>query len=236
MAKTSSKNTTVMIGAFNMSGFFNSLETSIEVDMLDTTTFGDDSKTFIAGMQNGTITLGGLFGGDVDEIDEEMNPTLGAVAASVVSTIVDGIGTQGNNANLMGARTSSYGKNGSADGVVSISVGFQGDGIQTGIVLKTLAQQTSSGNTATVDDGAGTTNGAVAHLHVTAADNGNVDVNVQDSPNDSAWSDLITFANVTTTPTAERGSVSGTVDRYVRAEWVGAATPDHTFAVTFARL
>lgn len=39
---------------------------------------------------------------------------------------------------------------------------------------------------------------------------------IQHSPDDSTWADLITFANVTSTPAKERLTVAGTIDRYTR--------------------
>jgi len=39
---------------------------------------------------------------------------------------------------------------------------------------------------------------------------------IQHAPDDSTWADLITFANVTTAPGAQRVTSAGTVDRYTR--------------------
>jgi hypothetical protein len=70
---------------------------------------------------------------------------------------------------------------------------------------------------ASVDNGASSANGALAHLHVTVSSGGTWTLKVQDSANDSDWADLITFSADGSAVTAERGDVAGTVDRYLRA-------------------
>jgi hypothetical protein len=84
----------------------------------------------------------------------------------------------------------------------------------------TLAPGTSTALTITgdsVDNGAATTNGALGHLHIPATAAGNWSVKIQDSPNDAAWADLITFVADGSVITAEQKTAAGTVDRYTRA-------------------
>lgn len=59
-------------------------------------------------------------------------------------------------------------------------------------------------------------NGAVGYLQVSAFSGFTGFVGkLRDSADDSTYADLITFTNVTSGPTAQRVSVTGTVDRYV---------------------
>jgi NAD/NADP transhydrogenase alpha subunit len=62
---------------------------------------------------------------------------------------------------------------------------------------------------------------------------------VQHSVNGSVWADLVTFAQVTTTPTKERVVVAAgtTVNRYLRGNWTkgGAGSPSYVFCVGFGR-
>lgn len=85
-----------------------------------------------------------------------------------------------------------------------------------GVVLYPDTSLTATINAASVDNGASSASGALAHIHVTASDGGTWAFKVQDSSNDSDWSDLITFSADGTTATAERGDVAGTVDQYLR--------------------
>jgi len=102
-------------------------------------------------------------------------------------------------------------------------------------LLQPKATKTADGNSASIDDGASSADGAVGYLQVFACGGDDaLIVKIQDSPDDSAWSDLITFttANGITT---ERATVSGTVDRYVRVLWTGTPTYSATFAVVYKR-
>ena len=87
-----------------------------------------------------------------------------------------------------------------------------------GVVLE--AGDTSRSATLTganVDNLGSSANGAMAHLHVTVSSGGSWTMKVQDSPDNSVWADLITFASDGSAITAESGDVAGTVDQHTRA-------------------
>ena len=87
-----------------------------------------------------------------------------------------------------------------------------------GIVLEPGSTSRTATLTGTsVDNGASSSNGALAHLHVTVSSGGTWTLKVQDSANDADWADLITFAADGSVVAGERGDVAGTVDRYLRA-------------------
>lgn len=85
-----------------------------------------------------------------------------------------------------------------------------------GVVLAAGASLSDTTDGDSVDNGASSANGALAHLHVTATAAGNWTLKVQDSPDDAAWSDLITFSSDGSAITAETADVTGTVDQYLR--------------------
>ncbi|MFQ5433844.1 MAG: hypothetical protein ACE5FD_03120 [Anaerolineae bacterium] len=91
-----------------------------------------------------------------------------------------------------------------------------GAGTVWGVLLAAGASLSSTTNGTSVDNGASSADGAVAYLHITATSSGNWAIKVQDSPDDAVWSDLITFSADGSTITSEAGTVSGTVDRYLR--------------------
>lgn len=93
---------------------------------------------------------------------------------------------------------------------------------------KILHLLTASGSSpgSSVDNGAQTTNGGAAYLICTATDGGDLDVTVEDSPNDADWSTLLAMTTLTAVG-AEEKEVAGTVDRYLRVSWTlsaGSAT------------
>lgn len=63
---------------------------------------------------------------------------------------------------------------------------------------------------------ASTVNGGAGYQQITAFSGFTGFVGkIRDSADDTTYADLVTFTNVTAAPSAERGTVSGTVDRYI---------------------
>ena len=88
-----------------------------------------------------------------------------------------------------------------------------------GVALAVGDELTATTNGTSVDNGVASALGALAHLHITASDGGTWAFKVQDSPDDGAWADLITFSSDGTAIAAESGDVAAaatTPDRYVR--------------------
>lgn len=61
MAKVHSKDTVITLGGDDLSQFGTSVEFNREVETHDTTTFGKSSKTYSAGLKDGTATLEGIY-------------------------------------------------------------------------------------------------------------------------------------------------------------------------------
>jgi hypothetical protein len=85
-----------------------------------------------------------------------------------------------------------------------------------GPVLAPGTAFTVTDNGASVDNGASSANGALGHLHVTVSSGGTWAFKIQDSANNSDWADLITFSSDGSAVAGERGTATGTVDRYLR--------------------
>jgi hypothetical protein len=106
-----------------------------------------------------------------------------------------------------------------------------------GDVLHLLAAETADGNGAAVDQGAQTTTGGIAHLHVTGMSaSDSIVVTIEDSANGSTgWATVGTFASKAAVG-AERIVIPGTIKRYVRAVWdVTGAGVSIPFLVALAR-
>lgn len=108
--------------------------------------------------------------------------------------------------------------------------------VDQGVILHPLAARTGDTNHTTVDQDASSSAGGAGYLQVTAFSgfSGAV-IKIQDSPDDSVWSDLITFTTVDEAPFSERVAVTGDVDQYVRAIVDVTGTGSVTFFVGFAR-
>jgi len=108
----------------------------------------------------------------------------------------------------------------------------------TGYLLQPKETKTSDGNGTGVDGGASSSAGAEAYLHVFACggDDGLiVKVQTDDNSNFTSATDLITFTTANGI-TSQKKSVTGAVERYVRANWAGTPTYSGTFAVVWCRL
>lgn len=138
---------------------------------------------------------------------------------------------------VQGAFTSSYRVISAIGKLTKADVKYAVTGqIDEGVILQTHVQQTIDWNNASVDNLASSANGGVGYLQVSqlAGLTGFVGV-IEDSTNDSTWTTLITFANVTASPAAQRLTVAGTVKRYLRFRGDVTGSGTVTLFVGFSR-
>ena len=158
---------------------------------------------------------------------------------SRVTTYLRGLGIGSPGAGLVGKQIN-YDPKRAADGTLQLAVSVQGsDGspLEWGVQLTDgLRTDTTATNGASVDNAASSAFGAAFYLHALSVTGTSVVVKVQSSTDNSAWSDLATFATVPTAsaPTAERVAVTGTVPRYLRVVTTGTFNPA-TFVVLGCR-
>lgn len=232
MAFVHGKGAAILVSDVALTGYLNQLSASRNAQAVNVTTFGNDQRQFIAGIEDGTITLSGLF--DAAGSDTEFDGALAAAAGSPVTVGVAGF-TIGNTVTLCNADEVSYQIRAVNNDAVRLDASFQADGpIRNGVALHDLEAETSTGNFASVDNSTSTAFGAVGSLHVTAFNGTDATIKITDSTDDAIFSDLITFTQATGT-TSETASATGTVNRYARVELSGTFT-SITFAVGFARL
>ena len=134
--------------------------------------------------------------------------------------------TRGDPAAMVVAKQLNYDGSHDTEGFTEFSVNVEGSGVaaEWGITL-TAGKEThsSAGSTASIDNGASSSNGAAAMLHIVDINSGAPTVKVEHSANDSSWSDLIAFTAVSdgAEPATERKTSSGTVNRYLRITTTG---------------
>ena len=101
-----------------------------------------------------------------------------------------------------------------------------------------IRTDTTGTNGAAIDDGAATTFGLQAYLHVFGVTGTSVTVKLQDSPDGTTWTDVVggAFTAATTAGTAQRIATDGaqTVAQYLRAVSSGTFT-SAAFAVVVCR-
>lgn len=234
MAFKHGKDTEIWLNGSDVSSFFNSADFSVDVDTAETTTFKNDWKTHLVGQSGASVDTGGLY----DPTFTNVSSTLNVATGAVLSVLPAGGAAVGDNARLVSVLSTSFKESSPVGDVVAFQWSVLASGpVAFGKVLKPLASVTLDGNGTSVDNGAQTTAGAVAHLHVTsvsAADS--IIVYIEDSADNTAWATIGTFASKTAAG-AERISIAGTVRRYVRARWdVTGTAVDITFSAALARL
>jgi hypothetical protein len=236
MSFAAGKNTVVLFDASNLSAYFKDAKVSSDVGMSDVTVFGASAKAFLPTIRDGKVSLGGFWDGGVTAADAILRAAFAAASGNVFSITPGQDTTIGNRAWMLSARQTSYEISAPVGDVVSIASSIQVDGgIDAGFSHHALGTETGTGNYASIDGAAATTNGGVGHLHVTGATNLTAATfKIQDSANNSAWADILTFTDVTAAG-AQRVAITGTVRRYVRAIMSALTGDDITFVITFAR-
>lgn len=122
---------------------------------------------------------------------------------------------------------------------VAIECTSQKWAIEHGVSLHDLIAETGTGNSASVDHGAATTNGGVGVLHCTDIQGAapSVVIKVQHSANGTTWADLLSFAAVVAAAKERIEVAAGTtINRFLReVHTFGGTTSSITHNVAFAR-
>lgn len=243
MAFQHGKKVDFLLDKYNLTRYFKALTTKGEVDLLDATTFGSTAKEFQGGFPGGEVSGEGLFEAAdplVVGADEVLDAAIGAAVQPIGTIGPAGMDAVGDIVKMFRGDEQEKSVNTSIQELIMITAQFlASEGIRRGIALAPIANYSTTGNGVSVDNAALTSNGAVAHLHVTskAGTTPTIDWKVQHSVDDSVWVDLFTFTQATD-KTSQRMAVAGTVNRYLRAirTVAGTAGPNFDCALAVARL
>jgi len=85
MAFLHGKGTAVVFNQSDLSSYFNDATITRTVETAETTAFGASSKTYIVGLQDGTVSLSGMFDGSAGAVDEVLQGVLGTEDGALVS-------------------------------------------------------------------------------------------------------------------------------------------------------
>jgi len=240
---THGKNTGVLLNATDLSTYFNSADISQTVDTAETTAFTQGSKSYITGLHDATLSVSGMFSQDAGGEDAILSAALGAATTPLV-TVIFGVGAIGKRCVTGRAHEVNYSISSPVADVTSVTADFNAStdavtnqtySLRGGVMLTAGASIAfgSLGNLTSVDNTTSSTNGGMAVLHVTAnsISGGNTTIKVQHSADNSTWVDLITFTAVSaTTTTQQLSTVTGTINRYVRAT---ASTAGSSGSITY---
>lgn len=231
------KNSRVLLNELHVSGNVQGWTATAGRDFADVTVILDSGHRWLPGQRNGRIALQGLFDNAAATLHTEAVAGHG-VDNSLLFTVLPSLGTIGQPAFIGICDLEAYSFDATNADAVKITLdGQPDDGVDWGVSLHDLGAETADANASSVDNTAGTANGGVGSLHVTAYSGlTNAVLKVQHSTDNSAWSDLITFTTVTGV-TFQRSVVAAgtTVNRYLRCATDVTGTGSVTFAMAFAR-
>lgn len=237
----SGNNAKLYVAQYDITADFRDMEWERSVEAIDTTTFGATSHARIPGLFDGSLSASGYWSGGADEIDERLAGIFGA-AGKLVSAYFNGdvIGSPGI---LAGAIVGKYSIGAQVGGAVTVGVEFTPGStvnLLAGMSLHAMGAEVGTATSGEVDNGAASTTGYTANLHVSAIAGAapSVVVKVQhsvDGGGGGTWVDLVSFA-AATAKTSQQVTAAGTVNRYVRVVTTfGGTTTSITHAVLFAR-
>ncbi len=230
------KGTVVLADEFDVTTYLNSVSTANAIEVPETTTFGSNDRSFIVGHTDGSISFEGLFDGTANAVDSIFSAALGDGPIMTVSGDGSALGRR---AVLLDTKSTAYEVSSPLTEVVAVSGEAVADGgLDYGIWLACQQAITTTTTGTANDNSAASSNGGVAHLHVTAnTRNGTTVAKIQGSADNSTFADLVTFSTISTsTKTSQRVEVSGSVARYLRALITPAgSTGSLTVSIAFAR-
>ena len=236
MAFKHGKDTKIYVNSSNYSSYFNNIDATRTADTAESTTFGNDNKTYIAGEKDGTFSLTGFFDATADGV---IQPLLGGSDFDLVMGI-DGLDT-GDKTTFAQGNIVNYGVSSPVADIVATSLDVQPDeGMWNGDVLTASAFTTTGAQGSAQDNSSSTSNGCGAYLLVTSVSGTSPtgDVKIQHSADNVTYVDLITFTQATAATSQVKYVDSGTtINRYIRVYNTigGSSTPTINAIVGFGR-
>lgn len=238
MAFRNSQQARIYVGILGASAYARTVSSDSSTDVHDTTVLTDTSKTYITGQDTSTFSVSGPLDSDASSNGQWDALTDQKGSETPVPVTFMPLGTDGA-AWLIEAIDTTLDTTAGAGSTVDWSMSAQTTGLtdMRGVILENGTTITDTANGSSNDLTAQTTNGGVAHLHLTAFDTVTSDaITIEDSSTGSSgWATIATFTTATGV-TSERVEITGTVKRYLRVvDTVVGGPGSVTRTVSFSR-
>lgn len=236
MAKFVLKDEKIFFGGYDVSGILNAINVGYSAELQDDTTFGDDTRSRLAGLKDVSVTLNGYW--DSSE-DSEFFTKIGAASPTPVG-VAPNNPSEGDRAFLFQADEASYAPGATIGEMFAFTLEGQGHGpLVRGLLMENNAAANSSANgTSRVFAAVGAGELMYAGLFVYSASGNSgetLDVTIEsdaDGVFDSTANTRISFAQITDSVGSEFASVAGAItDTYWRATWTIGGGGTYSFAV-----
>lgn len=225
------------VGLLQFSGYTKGYNLAYQSEMLDVTVLTSTSKEFIPGQESATFNVDMLLD-NAATVSSQFGILYTAKSTPQVVTLAPSGTARGAETWQVQSNELNFSTTAAAADVVSATVAFQSDGlVDPGVVIDPETAITVDTNGTSVDNTAATSNGGVAHLHVTAYSGlTSNSIILEHSTNNSVWTTLATFTLVTGTGSERLVVAPGTtVNRYLRIRDDVTGTGSCTRFVSFAR-
>ena len=226
MAKKSGLGQQIFVHGYDLSGDVATIDNAGSPrNLLEITAINASATERLVGLSDGNISVSSWFN---DATEQEHAAYSGLVTTDRILTWAFGA-TRGDVAACLVSKQMNYNGSRGSDGSLSFSIDSQATGVSLDwCETLTTGKEThsSAGSSTSRDDSAATSAGMVAYLEITDCDSGTPTVTIQQSSDNGsgdAWATVLSFAAVgyASAPTAERVTVSGAVERYLRITTTG---------------
>lgn len=232
--------TVVFVNAQDLTRYFNQATIPESVAKLDNTMFGNGGfEESTTGLSTGSPSFAGIHTGDPNDAVAVFQAALGTDSVPVI------VGLAGSTAlnpaqifNLIETKWEI--KSGFADLVKAAMAGsYQGRFDDGYFVHAKVAESAGTGNSASIDNGAASTNGYLmaAMIFTMTGNDGThgVEPIIQSSPDNSTWSTLHTMGRQIAVGAPASFAGVGAVPRYLRGQWIVDVGVVATFVLAVAR-
>lgn len=240
MAAVHGRNTSVWWNSLDATGYLDNTDYSLDTDTADVTTYGRKFKEFVTGTTGATVGFTGMYDATAGNAIEGQLRTDAGVLTYTPPTATPAIGDR---ARLLSVTSTAYTESSPIGDVVKFGWDvIAEDSVGLGQVLHLFSEDTNTTTGSSKDDTAATATGWQAHLHVSLVDGGSWVIKLQDSADNSSWSDVtggaFTAATAATSQRLEAAATTTSLRRYVRyvaTRTGGSAGDGITFGLAYAR-
>jgi len=228
------KDALTMLGGRNISGDLTTVTVSRMVETPESTTHGSNTRQRLpGGIKDWSVALTGLFNDNTGALEQQMDSLMGG--SGIIGVFPHGPSSACCAGYEGVSLESEYSIESPVDGVVSLTATWSGSGdCDRTILLMPLSACSTNGSVASssYDYGGSRAGTLTGYLRCTAASGTEelLDVIIQHSADDSAWTNLITFTQVTAGSVVERKEVTS-ASQYVRAKITIAGSADSEFTL-----
>jgi len=220
VAKKSGLTQQMYVGGFDLSNDVGTLDLGSPRTTLEVTGIDKSAIERLLAQADGAIAFTPYFN---DATGQEHLALRGLARTDVEVLVALAGGAKGSVSAIMTAKQANYDWTRAADGSFTGQVTTQASGVtpEYGTILLAKATISSTGNSASENNGGSSSAGLAGMIHLTAFSGTDYTATIQDSTNDSCFCTLKAFAQITAVNKAERVTVSGTVNQYLRVNHGG---------------